>query len=376
MPRRKIGTEKKRAGADDDRTGAQQPSLRRQKTEGEKDRRIGERDQRQRTEHARVTGMTGAGRGGGAGGAENPGEEDRETIEPVGVIRHGATSRRSDAVESGAVMSHAVASGLADTLLQDLWAGRETVSLALTGKFLTLEPSDICAVEASGGTRTVLINRIEDGAVRRIEARAIEPDILAPVPAAARSSPPVTTSQAAAPEVLLMDLPLLTGSEPGFAPRIAAFVRPWPGALAVLLGTAESGFTARQTLDRRATMGELTAPLGSGPLGRWDRGNAIEVTLYGGALAGEPRLGVLNGANVAAIGTPETGYEIVQFQNATMTGATNWRLETLLRGQAGTDDIGAGGHVAGARFVLLDGAVQSLAIGETESGLALTASLM
>jgi hypothetical protein len=108
-------------------------------------------------------------------------------------------------------------------------------------------------------------------------------------------------------------------------------------------------------------MGELLAPLASGPLARWDLANAVDVQLYGGALAGEPRLAVLNGANAAAIGRPESGYEVIQFENATLIGADMWRLDGLLRGQAGTGDIMAAGHTAGARFVLLDGAVAPLA---------------
>jgi hypothetical protein len=171
---------------------------------------------------------------------------------------------------------------------------------------------------------------------------------------------------------MLLDLPLLTGGEPGYAPRIAAFAEPWPGAVAVAIGTPESGYVARQALLRRATMGVLLAPLPAGPIARWDRANSIEVRLYGGALAGEPRLAVLNGANAAAIGTAGSGYEIVQFEAAELTAPGTWRLSGLLRGQAGTADIAAVGHDAGADFVLLDAAVTPLGLSEAESGLGLT----
>jgi hypothetical protein len=119
-------------------------------------------------------------------------------------------------------------------------------------------------------------------------------------------------------------------------------------------------------------MGELTEDLGGGPLARWDRANAVVMRLYGGAIAGEPELAMLNGANVAAIGTAETGFEVVQFAHATLIGPGTWRLEGLLRGQVGTGDIAAAGHNAGARFVLLDRAVVSLDLSEAESGLGLT----
>jgi hypothetical protein len=171
---------------------------------------------------------------------------------------------------------------------------------------------------------------------------------------------------------MLLDLPLLTGSEPGYAPRVAAFATPWPGALALSIGTPGSGYAARQAINRRAVMGELTAPLGSGPIARWDRANSIAVRLFGGAFASEPLLSVLNGANAAAAGTPETGFEVIQFETATLTGPSTWLLEGLLRGQAGTADVAAAGHDVGARFVLLDRAVVPLALSEAESGLGLT----
>ena len=282
-------------------------------------------------------------------------------------------SRRVTSYDSGAVLSSAVAGGLADALLQDLWAGRETVALALPPSRQALEPADICTLDlGDGDTRTLLVTKVEDAGLRRIAARTVDPDILAPVPAAARALAPQSVGVASPPEVLLLDLPLVSGSEPGNAPRIAAFAEPWPGAIAVSLGSAESGFMARQTLARRATMGALGAPLAAGPIARWDRGNTIAVTLYGGSLASEPRLGVLNGANVAAIGDAATGWEVIQFETATLIGANSWRLEGLLRGQAGTGDVAEAGHAVGARFVLLDGAVPLLTLSEAESGLDLT----
>ena len=185
--------------------------------------------------------------------------------------------------------------------------------------------------------------------------------------------PPRRVTPASPPEVLFLDLPLLTGDEPPFAPRVAAFARPWPGAVAIALGTAEAGFLPRQAMEQAAVMGELTEPLGPGPLWRYDRANRITVRLYGGSLASLPELAVLNGGNVAAVGDPETGFEVIQFRTATMLDATTWQLEGLLRGQGGTGDVAAAGHAPGARFVLLNAAVAPLAVSEAEAWLSLTA---
>jgi hypothetical protein len=281
-------------------------------------------------------------------------------------------SERVQTTDSGAVLSSAVAGGLADTLLQDVWAGRETLNFALPERALSVEPADVLTLTFDGDSRTVIVTRVEDAGLRRIEARTIDPDILGSVPTAARIVPPSAAPMLSRPEVMLLDLPLLSSSEPGYAPRVAAFASPWPTAVALAIGTADSGFVARQALERRAVMGELTAALAGGPIARWDRGNAISVRLYGGSVSGQPELAVLNGANIAAIGTTGTGYEVVQFETATPTGTNAWLLEGLLRGQAGTADIAAAGHAPGARFVLLDAAVVPLALSEAESGLSLT----
>ncbi|SDB31637.1 baseplate multidomain protein megatron [Bauldia litoralis] len=282
-------------------------------------------------------------------------------------------SGRSQSRATGVAMSHGVATGLAEAALQDLWAGRETYGLSLTGKTLSLEPADVCDLTADGVTRTLLVTRIEDGLVRRIEARSIEPALLSPPPAGPRVLLPPTAMVASAPEMMFLDLPLLGDDGPGYAPRVAAFATPWTGPLAIAIGTAGAGFVPRQAIERRAAMGELTMALPAGPVGRWDRANTIEVTLYGGALSALPEAAVLNGGNAAAIGTSETGFEVVQFETATMLDGTTWRLEGLLRGQGGTGDVAAAGHEVGARFVLLDGAIETLDLGEAESGLGLTA---
>ncbi len=270
-------------------------------------------------------------------------------------------------------MSHAVARGLADAMLQDLWAGRETAAFALPRAAQRIEPGDVCDLTAGGTTRTLMVTRIEDGAARRIEARSIDPAILSPTPDAPRVLLTPRTPVESAPEVMLLDLPLLSGDEPPHAPRVAAFAEPWPGAVVIAIGTAGTGFVARQSLVRPAVLGELTEPLGPGPLWRLDRANRITVRLYGGGLASLPEIAMLNGGNVAAIGSIATGFEVIQFRDATMLDATTWRLDGLLRGQGGTGDLAALGHEGGARFVLLNGAVVPLSISEAEAGLSLTA---
>jgi hypothetical protein len=83
---------------------------------------------------------------------------------------------------------------------------------------------------------------------------------------------------------------------------------------------------------------------------------ALRVRLYSGTLSSAELLAVLNGANVAAIGTG-SACEVIQFAEATLVEAQVYELRCLLRGQAGTDGLMPDNWPAGTQFVLLDRAV-------------------
>jgi len=64
-------------------------------------------------------------------------------------------------------------------------------------------------------------------------------------------------------------------------------------------------------------------------------------------------------------------WEIVQFETAEEISPQIWRLSGLLRGQLGTDDAMVAGAPVGADFVMLDDAVRSAGLLESEAGLLL-----
>jgi hypothetical protein len=115
-------------------------------------------------------------------------------------------------------------------------------------------------------------------------------------------------------------------------------------------------------------MGELTSELAAGPLGRFDRGNALGVSLFGGALASLPDIDVLAGGNAAALRGRDGGWELLQFARAELIGHRRYRLTRLLRGQCGTEASTRAGADAGAAFVLLDRAVAVLPVGMDQLG--------
>jgi hypothetical protein len=173
------------------------------------------------------------------------------------------------------------------------------------------------------------------------------------------NDPPIFGPVAAA----FMDLPLITGAETAHAGRLAAFASPWSGA-AFYRSASGSGFALDALVELPATLGETTTALGAGPTSRWDRGARLGVRLYGGALQSVSELDLLGGANLAAIENADGEWEVIQFAAAQLIGPRAYELTGLLRGQHGTEGAMRAPLAAGARFVLLDGAV-------AETGLAL-----
>jgi hypothetical protein len=148
---------------------------------------------------------------------------------------------------------------------------------------------------------------------------------------------------------------------------------PWPGAVAVYRAQPGGGYRLVNTVTDQAVMGELTAPLGPGPLWRWDLKNEIEVELYTSALASSDAQSVLAGGNTLAIGNEDGGWEIIQYVTAELIGARRYRLARLLRGQLGTESEMRDPVAAGARVVLIDAnALQSLDLTHDQRLLELT----
>lgn len=282
-----------------------------------------------------------------------------------------AAGRRQAALSTGIVTDDGLAVALADQRLQEIWDGRETVSLALTDRRLAIEPADVVTLVRPDGRTSFRVTKVEDGLARRIEGRTVDP-FGSPLSIAGGSGlPPEWSTDPGPPDVVVLDLPSLTGTD-SVAARIALFADPWPGAFGVSIGSAAAGFPLRQIVPQQAVMGTIAAPVPPGPVGRWDPATVLEVTLPVGALSALPDEAVLNGRNIAAIGNEATGFEVIQFRAAELVGDGLWRLSGLLRGQGGTSDLAALGHASGARFVLLNAGTPILELDPAEIGLART----
>ena len=279
-----------------------------------------------------------------------------------------AAGHRQATLSTGIVTDDGRAVALADQRLQEIWDGRETVSLALTDRRLAIEPADVVTLLRPEGPMRFRVTRIEDGLARRIEGRIVDPFGASAPAGDATNGMPEWSADPGPPEVIVLDLPSLAGTE-AMAARIALFADPWPGAFGISIGSPASGFPPRQIVSQRATIGVLTNAVPPGPVGRWDLATTLFLSLPAGALAGLPDEAVLNGRNLAAIGSEAGGFEVIQFRAAELIGEGLWRVSGLLRGQGGTSDLASNGHAAGARFIRIDSATPLLDLDPAEIGL-------
>ncbi|AJE46412.1 baseplate multidomain protein megatron [Celeribacter indicus] len=254
--------------------------------------------------------------------------------------------------------------------LSEARVARDSIRFALPPSRLGCGAGDVVNVATAEGVLRYRIDRATLAEGQQIEAVRVEPEIYEPSDAVEEI---VAARPFAAPlpvQALFLDLPLLTGEEVPHSPHVAATAQPWPGAAAVYASASDSGYALDTLLPGPATMGVTQTALAAAAPGLWDRGAPLRVTLARGEMSSVSPSEVLNGANVAAIGDGTAGrWEVFQFATAELVAPRTYEISLRLRGQAGTDALGAG-WPAGSRFVLLDAALRQLDLPLSARGLA------
>ena len=291
-------------------------------------------------------------------------------IAAVEATQAGGSSRRDVMIELPAAVTQAEAQKRAEVSLQEAWSAREVAELALPPSFLALEPGDVVSLALEDGPVRIRLEEISDGAFRKIRGRMFDTAVFTPADAPQRGEGATAAVLYGRPSAVMLDLPLAADGALAHAPWIAATARPWPGALAVNRRTGSSVFRFNRLIETRATMGFITQAVAAGPLHVFDRGGVIDVQLTTGELSSVTSEELLQGANAAAIGSMETGWEIIQFARAELSGARSFRLSLLLRGIAGSEPEMLALRPAGERFVLLDAAVVQPQLTLAQGGLA------
>lgn len=272
------------------------------------------------------------------------------------------------------VLDADVAQTAAERLLRSAVDGREGVAFSAPRSLVDLRPGAVVPLVYHGQpARLMVVDRVTDGETRRVEARQwsdVAWRTAAPVEVAARSVP---VRGAVAAILRLLDLPLLPGLDAAeWDVWAVAHGQPWPGAVSVALSVdADSGFGGGTVLRARGQIGTLSASLPPGRAHVWTAG-PLDVRLWSGGLVTRPDADVLAGANTLAIrhdlGGDQGAWEIVQYQDAELTGSGHYRLNRLLRGQRGTDHLSGRAIDPGADVVVLSGALRPLGLTETDAG--------
>ncbi|MGD9540609.1 baseplate multidomain protein megatron [Methylocystis sp.] len=276
------------------------------------------------------------------------------------------SARQSDA--QAAVMTHrANAQALAESWLQDLWIGRETAEFTVRQGLIALQPGDLVGLGAAGGNRLFQIQRIADGAARRISARAADASVYYAAAPLLRRANVVSPKIVGPARVEILDLALARKEEA--LSYVAAFADPWPGPLAIWRSASsfDGGYDQVATIDKRAIIGETLDVLKAGPVGRFDKGAAVTVKIGAGELSSVADLAALAGRTAMAIRVGED-WEIFAFAQAELVGDKTYRLSRLIRGLGGEEHLATRDAPAGSTVVLLNDAIAPLARKVSEIG--------
>jgi len=273
--------------------------------------------------------------------------------------RLSGSSRREARMDSAIITRRAEAQRLADTWLQDLWAGRENAEFELSPRRIELEPGDVVSLPTEAGPKLHRVVRIADGPSRKVTARAVEPAIFerpgSSIPRPTRRPPPIPGK----PEAVILDLPAHSG-DPTPLQYIAVAADPWPSAVTIWRSGNGTSFTPSLILDLPAVIGTTKTELPSGPLWRWDPKASLDVEISSGALSSIDDEAALAGGNLFAVRGEDGRWEILAAARAEIIAERTYRLSRFLRGLGGSEPEAARTIPAGALFVRLDEAVVPL----------------
>ena len=278
-------------------------------------------------------------------------------------LRVGTSSKSEVSIAMPVAMPQHQAQARADVLLAQSWAARESAEFSLPPHLEMFEPGDVLQL----GSNLWRVKALKDGTTRKIEAEAHDPFVYDPPPAPDRGVNANLPAIYGVPDVVMMDL-ALASADGSAGPRIAAEATPWPGALALYKRLSTSSLSFSQLLTQEATIGTTLTALSAGMLARVDFSQTLDVQMRNGSLSSISRDELLNGGNLIALGTAALGYELLQFQNATLVAPNTYRLSGLLRAQAGSGPETLTTRAAGADMVLLNAAVIKPAMTVAEAG--------
>lgn len=254
------------------------------------------------------------------------------------------------------VLEQDYARALADVIVQENWAARETATMSLPPSLARLDPGDGISIVI--GTRELFlrISKINRGPFLRLELAACEPTVYDTLDFSGRGALSQEISVFGRSVVRFIDLPLVTGQEERpWAPRVAGYQNPFPSAINVYRDIAGS-LELMASINKASVHGQLNSDLYSNRAWCWDRANELVVDLYDveATIESVTEEEVLAGKNAVAVQNADGNWEVIQFATATLIAPGRYTLTDLLRGQLGTETEMRDPVAAGAAVVFLD----------------------
>lgn len=253
------------------------------------------------------------------------------------------------------VMTDTEAAQAADMLLYQAWVGRNQRRFSTTHAYAHVEPTDVVQLALDDVTAvTRLTAKKQTGG--RIEWEAADVDAAAFTSTAVAAGLPSRRGMAVlAPTHLeVLDIPALRATDDNAGVYLSGYASAagaWPGAAILRSVNRDGPYLRAASLYTRATTGAaetVLAPYTGG--NTFDEINTVTVRMLYGAPTSATEAAVLDGANVAVLGS-----EIIQWKTATSLGGDLYRLSGLLRGRRATEQHMAT-HALGERFVAMTAA--------------------
>lgn len=270
--------------------------------------------------------------------------------------RLATDSEHVEQIDLPLVLTAQEAAEVADILLRERWATRDPMEGATHWGRLALEAGDVITLDTSVIAGTARVTRVDDGqpGLRQLQLVPDSPGLYSSDAIGTATAVPSQGPAPAGPTALaLLDLPALRDADngAGFYVAMGGYLDGWRGAQ-LLMSPNDSTYAAVTAATDDAIMGRTNGVLADGPVGIWDRGNTVNVSLVGGGtLSSVTEREVLDGANTFAIASG-SGWEIVQAADITLESDGSYTLSTLLRGRRGTE-WATSGHADGDRVVAL-----------------------
>jgi len=254
--------------------------------------------------------------------------------------RQTTTSKTSVDMRYPLVFETGSAKMLAEIMIQQAWAARESIELALSNDRIKYDPGDGFSITIGNRLKKFRFSGISKGDYLEIDGNGMDVSIYDAVSSNYGSNTTSILSTIGSTNLYFMDLPLVTGDEPRpWAPRVAAFQTPFPRSVDIYEVTNNGAdLSFNNSILVPSQMGILSAALQIGPHEIIDEGNVLSIDLRSTSfqILSETEENVRNGANAIAILTPSGNWEILKFVNSSFVSGARYDLTRLFRGQLGT----------------------------------------